>query len=204
MYRNPYMDDPRVKGLSRSTANTHVINHKGLILALKEDSPPVAHGPQHARDGGSGLHLRRPAAAYRAVHRASEGLLEDRQHRGLRLRGRWLRQRHASVLRDRQEHGKKVWEAKIKVPYCRTAARFRASPRTTSRSSWCRWPMTRSRSSAAASTGPGTRSRKTYLGCHAPLRRRQGPQVDRRARRRAARTPWAPSRTRAGSTSTPR
>jgi len=42
MYRNPYMDDPSVKGLSRSTANTHVINHKGLILALKEDSPPCA------------------------------------------------------------------------------------------------------------------------------------------------------------------
>jgi carotenoid cleavage dioxygenase len=42
MYRNPYLDDPSVKGLSRSTANTHVINHKGLILALKEDSPPCA------------------------------------------------------------------------------------------------------------------------------------------------------------------
>jgi carotenoid cleavage dioxygenase-like enzyme len=42
MYRNPYMDDPSVKGLSRSTANTHVINHKNLLLALKEDSPPSA------------------------------------------------------------------------------------------------------------------------------------------------------------------
>ncbi len=42
MYRNPSMDDPSVKGLSRSTANTHIINHKNLILALKEDSPPSA------------------------------------------------------------------------------------------------------------------------------------------------------------------
>jgi carotenoid cleavage dioxygenase len=42
MYRNPAMDDPSVKGLSRSTANTHVINHKNMILALKEDSPPTA------------------------------------------------------------------------------------------------------------------------------------------------------------------
>ena len=45
MYRNPMMDDPSVKGLSRSTANTHIIFHKGLLLALKEDSPPVALNP---------------------------------------------------------------------------------------------------------------------------------------------------------------
>jgi len=42
MYRNPAMDDPRAAGLSRSTANTHIINHKNYILALKEDSPPTA------------------------------------------------------------------------------------------------------------------------------------------------------------------
>ena len=42
MYRNPYMDDPSVQGLSRSTANTHIINHRNLLLALKEDSPPSA------------------------------------------------------------------------------------------------------------------------------------------------------------------
>jgi carotenoid cleavage dioxygenase len=42
MYRNPSLDDPSVKGLSRSTANTHVINHKHYLLVLKEDSlrPP--------------------------------------------------------------------------------------------------------------------------------------------------------------------
>jgi len=42
MYRNPATDDPSVKGLSRSTANTHIINHKNVLLALKEDSPPSA------------------------------------------------------------------------------------------------------------------------------------------------------------------
>ncbi len=44
MYRNPDVDDPSVrgKGVSRSTANTHVINHRNLLLALKEDSPPSA------------------------------------------------------------------------------------------------------------------------------------------------------------------
>ncbi|MEO6079520.1 MAG: carotenoid oxygenase family protein [Steroidobacteraceae bacterium] len=42
MYRNPYMDDPSVKGKSRGTHNTHIIHHNGLLLALKEDSPPAA------------------------------------------------------------------------------------------------------------------------------------------------------------------
>ena len=42
MYRNPALDDPAVKGLNRGTANTHVLNFQDKILALKEDSPPVA------------------------------------------------------------------------------------------------------------------------------------------------------------------
>jgi len=42
MYRNPSLDDASVKGLSRSTANTHVLPHRNLILALKEDSAPTA------------------------------------------------------------------------------------------------------------------------------------------------------------------
>src|SRR5215469_12655038 len=42
MYRNPSMDDPSVRGLSRSTANTHVIQHRNRLLALKEDSAPTA------------------------------------------------------------------------------------------------------------------------------------------------------------------
>ena len=42
MYRNPYLDDPSVKGKSRGTHNTHIIHHNGRLLALKEDSPPAA------------------------------------------------------------------------------------------------------------------------------------------------------------------
>src|SRR5579863_4605479 len=42
IYRNPFQDDPSVRGLSRSTANTHIINHGNMLLALKEDSPPAA------------------------------------------------------------------------------------------------------------------------------------------------------------------
>ncbi|MEH3105959.1 MAG: carotenoid oxygenase family protein [Sphingomonas fennica] len=44
-YRNPLTDDPAVKGEVRGTANTNVIVHAGKLLALKEDSPPVAMDP---------------------------------------------------------------------------------------------------------------------------------------------------------------
>lgn len=45
MYRNPTTDDPRVKGLSRGTANTSIVFHNKTLYALKEDSPPVAMDP---------------------------------------------------------------------------------------------------------------------------------------------------------------
>ena len=44
-YRNPHTDDPRVKKVSRGTANTNIIFHAGKLRALKEDSPPVVMNP---------------------------------------------------------------------------------------------------------------------------------------------------------------
>lgn len=44
-YRNPYTDDPSVAGRIRGTANTNVVLHHGLLLAMKEDSPPLAMDP---------------------------------------------------------------------------------------------------------------------------------------------------------------
>ncbi len=41
-YRNPLTDDPSVSGQVRGTANTNIVFHAGRLLALKEDSPPVA------------------------------------------------------------------------------------------------------------------------------------------------------------------
>lgn len=42
VYRNPFTDDPAVKGINPSTANTNVIPYNGMLLALKEDSLPYA------------------------------------------------------------------------------------------------------------------------------------------------------------------
>jgi carotenoid cleavage dioxygenase len=44
-YRNPFTDDPSVEGKSRNLANTAPIVWDGRLLALREDSPPVAMDP---------------------------------------------------------------------------------------------------------------------------------------------------------------
>jgi carotenoid cleavage dioxygenase-like enzyme len=44
-YRNPFTDDPSVAGRSRNLANTTPIVWRGKLLALREDSPPVAMDP---------------------------------------------------------------------------------------------------------------------------------------------------------------
>jgi len=52
-YRNPLTDDESVRGRVRGTANTNIVVHGGQLLALKEDSPPVAMDPEtlHTRGG---------------------------------------------------------------------------------------------------------------------------------------------------------
>ena len=44
-YRNPLTDDESVRGAVRGTANTNIVLHAGQLLALKEDSLPVAMDP---------------------------------------------------------------------------------------------------------------------------------------------------------------
>lgn len=44
-YRNKWTDDPSVAGMNRNLANTNVLIHDGVLLALREDSPPVAMDP---------------------------------------------------------------------------------------------------------------------------------------------------------------
>jgi carotenoid cleavage dioxygenase-like enzyme len=45
IYRNRYTNDPSVRELNNSTANTNVVVHGGKLLALKEDSAPYALDP---------------------------------------------------------------------------------------------------------------------------------------------------------------
>jgi len=52
-YRNPLSDDPSVRGRSRGTGNTNIVLHAGRLLALKEDSLPVALDPLSLETIGS-------------------------------------------------------------------------------------------------------------------------------------------------------
>lgn len=44
-YRNTYTDDESVKNVNRAVANTNVVLHNGVLLAMKEDQPPYALDP---------------------------------------------------------------------------------------------------------------------------------------------------------------
>ena len=46
VYRNPFTDDPSVRGKSGGTANTNVLWHGGRLMALKEDSRPIELDPE--------------------------------------------------------------------------------------------------------------------------------------------------------------
>ncbi|MCP5145277.1 MAG: carotenoid oxygenase family protein [Gammaproteobacteria bacterium] len=116
MYRNPAMDDPSVHGLSRSTANTHVLNHKGLILALKEDSPPCAMDlntletvdPVYTFDGA--LPHDRPFTAHPKICSTTGNIVAF----GYEARGFGS---DVVAMFEIDRHGNKVWEAEVKVPY---------------------------------------------------------------------------------------
>lgn len=117
MYRNPYLDDPSVKGLSRSTANTHVLNHKGLILALKEDSPPVAMDLNTLETVdpvftfGGQLPATQPFTAHPKICSSTGNIVAF----GYEAEG--FGSDVVSVFEIDQSNGRKVWEAKVKVPY---------------------------------------------------------------------------------------
>src|SRR5688572_3266194 len=115
MYRNPGMDDPSVKGLSRSTANTHIINHRNYLLALKEDSPPSALNlltletavPTYTFDG------QLPSRTFTAHPKLDS-------HTGNMVAFGYESEGHGSdvvTMFEFTPQGRKVWDAKIQVPY---------------------------------------------------------------------------------------
>ena len=117
MYRNPQEDDPLVKerGLSRSTANTHIINHRHMLLALKEDSPPAAMDlltletlePNHTFGG------QLPSQTFTA-HPKVDSVTGNIIAFGYEAEG--LGSDVVSMF-EIDPKGDVVWQAKIKVPY---------------------------------------------------------------------------------------
>ena len=116
MYRNPLLNDPSVRGLSRGTHNTHIINHRNMLLALKEDSPPAAMDlwTLETLDGvytfDGQLPRTQPFTAHPKVDSESGNLVAF----GYEAKG------HGSDdvnVYEITPQGKKVWDAWVKVPY---------------------------------------------------------------------------------------
>ena len=116
MYRNPSLDDPSVRGLSRSTANTHVIQHKNLLLALKEDSPPAALDlntlatldPVYTFDGQ--LPREQPFTAHPKVCSTTGNIV------GFGYEARGFGSDVIAVF-EIDKLGKKLWSAEVRMPY---------------------------------------------------------------------------------------
>lgn len=115
MYRNPSMDDPSVEGLSRSTANTHIINHRNMLLALKEDSPPAALDlltletvePNYTFDG------QLPSQTFTA-HPKVDSVTGNMVAFGYEAEGFGS---DVVSMFEITPQGQLVWDAKIQVPY---------------------------------------------------------------------------------------
>lgn len=116
MYRNPRLDDPTVRGLSRSTANTHIIHHRGMLLALKEDSPPSALDletletidPVYTFDGQ--LRRDQPFTAHPKLCSSTGNIVAF----GAEARGFGS---DVIAVFEIDPSGRKIWEAEVTVPY---------------------------------------------------------------------------------------
>jgi carotenoid cleavage dioxygenase-like enzyme len=114
-YRNPFTDDPSVKGLSRSTANTHIMPYRGMLLSLKEDSPPAAMNlltletldPKYSFDG-------QLESKTFTAHPKIDSDTGNMVAFGYEAKG--FGTDDVNVF-EMTPQGKKVWSAWIKVPY---------------------------------------------------------------------------------------
>lgn len=116
MYRNPALDDPCVHGLSRSTANTHIVHHRNMILALKEDSAPTALdlntletiAPVYTFDGQ--LPRDQPFTAHPKICSTSGNIVAF----GYEARGFGS---NVIAVFEIDRHGRKVWSTEVQTPY---------------------------------------------------------------------------------------
>jgi carotenoid cleavage dioxygenase len=115
LYRNPYTDDPSVRGRPRGVANTTPVFHGGRLLALKEDSRAVEVHPDTLEtvgewDYGGQLRSQTMTAHPRLDPETGELCFFGYEASGLATRD------VAFCVADRD--GKLVREDWFQVPYC--------------------------------------------------------------------------------------
>jgi carotenoid cleavage dioxygenase-like enzyme len=116
VYRNPYTDDPSVKGLSRATQNTQVWYHNGRVLAMKEDTMPAALDPHtlETLDGDYRFDGKVRSETFTA-HPKNDSHTGDLLAFGYEAKG--LGSTDINVFRISPQ-GKTLWQAWVKAPYC--------------------------------------------------------------------------------------
>jgi carotenoid cleavage dioxygenase-like enzyme len=117
MYRNPYTDDPSVKGLSRGTANTQLFFHHGKLLVYKEDSPPVEMHPLtlETLDDYYLFGAQYPAQTHTA-HPKIDSRTGDMIGFGYAAKG--MGSKDIYVYQADPKHGQITWDAWVEAPYC--------------------------------------------------------------------------------------
>ena len=113
-YRNPFTDDESVKGLSRAVANTNIVAHNGMILAMKEDQPPYAMDPVTLETKALFTFDGQMTATSFTAHPKIDYETGDLYGYAYAAKGEATDD--IAIYRfDR--HGKKTWEVWIKSPY---------------------------------------------------------------------------------------
>jgi carotenoid cleavage dioxygenase len=116
VYRNPYTDDPSVRGKSRATQNTQVWYHNGRVLAMKEDTMPAAMDPHtlETLDGDYRFDGKVQSQTFTA-HPKNDSHTGDLLAFGYEAKG--LGSTDINVFRISPQ-GKTLWQAWVKAPYC--------------------------------------------------------------------------------------
>jgi carotenoid cleavage dioxygenase-like enzyme len=116
VYRNPYTDDPSVRGISRATQNTQVWFHNGRILAMKEDTMPAALDPHtlETLDGNYRFDGKIEGQTFTA-HPKNDSHTGNLIAFGYEARG--LGSTDINVFEISRD-GKTLWQAWVKAPYC--------------------------------------------------------------------------------------
>ena len=170
MYRNPVHGRSQRQGPEPQHANTHIIHHRDMLLALKEDSPPAAMDLLHARDTRDPIYTfdgtaaeHRPFTAHPKTRFATPATCWPSA-----TRPRAMAATPSSTCSSITPQGKQVWNAKVSVPYVGMLHDFAVTEHFVAFLRDSAGLSTRSRWRAAASTGPGTAaSPRTSATCAA-------------------------------------
>ena len=113
-YRNPFTDDASVQGINRGVANTNVVAHNGMLLAMKEDQPPYRMCPRTLETQGQYDWDGQMTAASFTAHPKVDPETGDLYGYAYAAKGEGT---DDIALYRFDKEGNKTWEVWFKAPY---------------------------------------------------------------------------------------